>query len=263
MRQTNLTNMIKNIIHYLPSSIKDRFRNTFVELYYLKYLKGTKEVEFKIPCGEFSFEVGEGGPYTSPTTWPAQADYPEPVIINEFCDILGSEDVFYNIGAGFGYYYGVATVAGVPENSIYCFEPDSYRRGILMKNISSDSHHIGEFIGEKEDRKEGIISIDSFADNNSPPTVIKMDIQGHELSAIQGMVNTLREYRPRLYVEVHPELIFGGTIENILDILSSEGYKIETVNHRSPDANWSEPTQSDFVEKSENGVDYFLRAVPQ
>lgn len=89
-----------------------------------------------------------------------------------------------------------------------------------------------------------------------------MDIQGHELSAIRGMRKTLEEYKPKLYVELHPKLISDGDVDDILELLISMGYRVETINHRSQNASWSEPTQNDLANKSENGVDYFLRAIP-
>lgn len=131
-------------------------KGTFVEHYYKRYLRfqeksrGTECVEFNIPCGKFDFEVIKGRSYTSPDTWSAQADYPEPVIVDEFCDVLGPNEVLYNIGAGFGYYHGVATVAGVPDDSIYCFESDSYYSSILEENIPDNSHNIMAFVGEEK-----------------------------------------------------------------------------------------------------------------
>lgn len=257
--------MIQKLVNHLPSVITHRMKGTFIERYYQRYKIETaskEEAEFDIPCGKFEFKVLEGGNYTSPDTWPAQASYPEPVIVDEFCDILNPGEVFYNIGAGFGYYSKVATVAGIPDDSIYCFESDRRSSSILQENTPDNSHNITKFVGENEDNENNIISIDEFVQSNTAPGIVKMDIQGNELSAVRGMKKTLQEYKPKLYVELHPELIPNGNVDDIFKLLTHMEYDIKTVNHRSKSASWSAPTENDLRNKSENGTDYFLRATP-
>jgi hypothetical protein len=256
--------MMQTIIRHLPSELKNQLKNTPVERWYHKYRRRTEETSFKIPCGELGFEVIEGGTYTHPDTWAAEASYPEPVIVDEFCDILGHTDVFYNIGAMFGYYSCIASVAGVSEENIYSFEPKRQKFQILKENTSDEAHNIQAFIGEEPSSPNSdVISLDSFVRENYEPTVVKMDIQGHEYSAISGMHNILETHRPRLYIEMHPELIEDGGVTEVLEILDSKDYNIQTINHRSKQASWSEPTPDDLDQKGENGVDYYLRGVPE
>jgi hypothetical protein len=262
--------MIRGLVSALPTSVTNQFRGTFIHQYYRYYLQlqlpkkwfGTERAEFTIPCGKFDFEVWKGGNYTSPDTWPSEADYPEPIVVDEFCDILTSNSTFYNIGAGFGYYHRVASVAGVPDDSIYCFEADSETASLLDKNLPSESQKVRAFVSDKVNNQDNQISIDYFVDDTNYPTVIKIDIQGSELSAVRGMRDTLEKYAPVLYVELHPKLITDGSVDDMFSLLRSIGYSIETVNHRSRGASWSTPEKSDFTDKSENGVDYFMRATP-
>jgi len=49
------------------------------------------------------------------------------------------------------------------------------------------------------------ISLDDFVyrDGNPPPDVIKMDIEGGEVLAIEGMTNLLEEMPPLIFIEIH------------------------------------------------------------
>lgn len=261
--------MLQRVVRLIPSRWKTQFHDTIFEDLYYRYidlkkeLRWTESVWFSIPCGEFEFDVVKNGSYTSEDTWPAEAEYPEPVIVDEFCEILTQDDVFYNIGAGFGYYYYVARAAGVPTNQIYCFEADEPTVRILAENIAEDTPRISAFVSdEHSDEEPPSIIIDTFIEEHVAPTVIKIDIQGHEYSAIFGMETTLETHKPTLYVEVHPELMDDGSVDEIIEFLESKAYEVDTVNHRAKDSAWSTPTDDDLAEKSENGVDYFLRGRP-
>ena len=60
-----------------------------------------------------------------------------------------------------------------------------------------------------------------------PPHLIKIDIEGMELPALQGMTETLRQHRPDLYMEMH-----GATMDHkdanvraIVDFVQALGYR--------------------------------------
>jgi len=60
----------------------------------------------------------------------------------------------------------------------------------------------------ESDFKKSTLSIDDFVREHKVPRVdlIKMDIEGAELPAIRGAVETLRKYRPRLAISVYHSL---------------------------------------------------------
>lgn len=67
-----------------------------------------------------------------------------------------------------------------------------------------------------------------------PPDFIKIDIEGMELKALQGMCETLRTKRPDLYIELH-----GTTLENkqenailVMSLLVQFDYEIVNVETR-------------------------------
>ena len=55
--------------------------------------------------------------------------------------------------------------------------------------------------------KEGIevnaIQLDDFATQYEPPTVVKLDIEGHAGAALRGMRRSLSQCKPILFLELH------------------------------------------------------------
>jgi len=135
-------------------------------------------------------------------------------------------DTILDIGANIGFYSKILAGLTGPAGKVYCFEPDSVNFSHLLRNtktIDSKTHGtiipINKAVAEttktlklytskllnvdhrtyKVDNFENEISIpatsiDDFVSSSGNVKVdfIKMDIQGFELSALKGMVNTLR-----------------------------------------------------------------------
>jgi len=61
------------------------------------------------------------------------------------------------------------------------------------------------------------------------PDVVKIDVDGHELRVVEGLGETLRQNRPLLFLEVHPQWIAAdprnGTLRALIDELQSIGYR--------------------------------------
>jgi FkbM family methyltransferase len=78
-------------------------------------------------------------------------------------------------------------------------------------------------LGHTIEIEKSTISIDDFvADKKIVPDFIKMDIEGAESIAIRGMVNTLKNHRPEIFMELHS---FGRLtlVENAREIAAVLG----------------------------------------
>jgi FkbM family methyltransferase len=71
-----------------------------------------------------------------------------------------------------------------------------------------------------------IDSLDSqIAVNNLPkPDFIKIDVEGLELDVLRGMTETISDYKPEIFVELH-----GVSEKDIVELLLSHQYKIHQV----------------------------------
>jgi hypothetical protein len=71
---------------------------------------------------------------------------------------------------------------------------------------------------------------------------VKIDVEGAELSVLRAAQATLEEFRPDVFVEVHPRELRdqGYEVVNLKAILADRGYKLRWTRHRSQvtDATW-------------------------
>lgn len=181
---------------------------------------------------------------------------------------LEPDDVFYDIGANVGMY--TCFVGQVlPAEQIIAFEPHPtnvrrLRENLNLNGIGADivdcalSNEEGESelvvdrrdeagagrhalaVGEEEKTMtiELITGDTLVAENRIPaPTIIKIDIEGAELSALRGLRESLAESCRLCYVEVHPDRIerYGGTAEEIETFFSELGFHTERIHERKDD----------------------------
>ena len=59
------------------------------------------------------------------------------------------------------------------------------------------------------------------------PDVMKVDVEGYEIFALRGARRILKEDRPVLFLEAHPQRIreLGGSMRELWDLLSEAGYR--------------------------------------
>jgi hypothetical protein len=57
--------------------------------------------------------------------------------------------------------------------------------------------------GVRETHPVVTVTLDWIADNFHPPAVLKLDVEGSELAALQGGMRLLAKHRPAIFVEVH------------------------------------------------------------
>lgn len=106
------------------------------------------------------------------------------------------------------------------------FEPcalsDTHDVGYLMldpKNPANHQINISSQSGEKVELK----TLDSLVENEKHITLVKIDVQGHELEVLVGGTETLKKHSPILLVEIDNR-VESSSAEKIWKYLDSVGY---------------------------------------
>jgi FkbM family methyltransferase len=70
--------------------------------------------------------------------------------------------------------------------------------------------------------------------------LIRMDLEGYEVEVIRGMAETIKNYSPRLLVELHPHVVGPEAIVGYLRDLKALGYELDWVldNERDRPIRW-------------------------
>jgi FkbM family methyltransferase len=77
------------------------------------------------------------------------------------------------------------------------------------------------------------ISIDRFCSERSlAPDVIKIDVEGAEFGVLKGAEATLRHYRPRIFLSVHPTQLkmLGSSSEALSQLIENIGYRCHEID---------------------------------
>jgi hypothetical protein len=88
-------------------------------------------------------------------------------------------------------------------------------------------------VGNKEDNEtESIIyevktdTLDNFTkEKNIIPDVIKIDVEGHELSVLKGAENFISKHHPTLIIEIEQRHHKNIHIESVFESFNQNGYK--------------------------------------
>lgn len=172
-------------------------------------------------------------------------------------DSIQSSKVFFDIGANIGYYSSIAGLLN-KQCKVFSFEPIPQTYEKLRKNITLNAltnvtaYNFGFLDQEKEiymffncnesgaaslENIRGIAetckteckftTIDTFVRTHKVmPDLIKIDIEGAELFALKGAVETLRIGNPILYIEILRKWCakFGHTAVDVFCFLHDLGY---------------------------------------
>lgn len=160
-----------------------------------------------------------------------------------------SGEILLDIGAFVGWHtIRAARIVG-SAGRVICLEPDPGNRQQLENNLALNQitnctviplgawSQTGRKLGWYTEKSPDCCRID---EDESPRTVqtttiddlvsqmrlerldwIKMDVEGAEVEALRGAERTLREYRPRLFIEIH------DTVRPVKELLKLYEYSIE------------------------------------
>src|ERR1700738_267133 len=87
-----------------------------------------------------------------------------------------------------------------------------------------------------------VSTLDALLALHKLPSVdlIRMDLEGYEVEVIRGMAETIKNYSPRLLVELHPHVVGAEAMVGYLRQLKAFGYELDWVldNERDRPIRW-------------------------
>jgi len=181
-----------------------------------------------------------------PSAWTAAVgNCHESAVMTMLPRLIRVGSVVYDIGANIGLY--ATPFLSLVKNSgyVYCFEPNPVAAHYLSHNLAAtgatnylilplaiadrggtidltlnpDNHGLGSVAFAKQGVK---IKVDAMTLDAAvarfgfrPPDVIKMDIEGGETLAINGMLETIERHRPALIFELHGRQAARETLKGL------------------------------------------------
>jgi FkbM family methyltransferase len=186
----------------------------------------------------------------------------EEPLIRKFDARTSENDVVWDVGGHIGL-WTCLLADGLPNGSIVVFEPHPENAAALRRNITLNGYQNAsvEEVAltakpEEQDIKEdsdsstytltdgGTTTVstttgDEITKRIGTPTAMKIDIEGAELEAIDGMENALSDC-DFLMCEVHP--MHGVEVVEVVSRLKSHGFTIEQDEHRGRPILWADRT---------------------
>jgi FkbM family methyltransferase len=174
-------------------------------------------------------------------------------------------DTFLDVGANIGYYTLIAARIVGPEGRVFAFEPDPVNFELLRKNVEANGHSnvtlvnkavsdrggtLRLFVNEANrgdhriyDSRDGrrslsiqAVALDGFFKKlDRKIQFIKMDIQGAEARALEGMKGLIRSNRPlKLVTEFSPGSLklCGSDPAKYLKSLQKLGFRVREISEK-------------------------------
>lgn len=179
----------------------------------------------------------------------------EPEQTSAFVNTLKNGMIFFDIGANVGYYTILGARLVGSQGKVFAFEPliqnlyHLYRHTLLNKtnNVTivsaacSDTLSLAIF-SAGENSATGHLGEENDTDNKFPvltisidevvqrlhvfPSVIKIDVEGAELSVLKGAKGTLRKEKPKIFLSTHSDVLR----KTCLEYLREYGYAYEVLS---------------------------------
>lgn len=178
-------------------------------------------------------------------------------------EVIKEGDFVLDIGANIGYYVLLESKLVGSSGKVYALEPISYNLERLIVNCklnniinvrifhlaASDKNGIIKIYIPRESnlcstqfnpninyigvKTVNCVTIDSFLEKYGKPSLIRMDVEGHESKIIKGMYNTL-DFDVKLLIEIHGHLMTEKEIKDMFIILREKGYEVKfaAVDHK-------------------------------
>jgi FkbM family methyltransferase len=162
-----------------------------------------------------------------------------------------------DIGCNIGYYALLEAEKVGPTGKVIAIEPEPENARLFLHNLQANGyqnvvfHQVaisdrnGTFalrVSEKSNRHSlhsvpwpttdlpvSVRTLDSLIAKDPPKSLdlVRMDLEGHEVVVLHGMLETIERYSPRLLIEIHPDLIGTEGVVEWLGSLKDLGYRPE------------------------------------
>jgi FkbM family methyltransferase len=173
----------------------------------------------------------------------------DPFLYRMASSLVRAGDSVWDVGANVGLFsFSAGFVAG-REGSMLAVEPDEFLCGLLRRSHALNAEKLGKFaiVNAAASSQVGIVqfepsqhsramskivssstpkartipavTLDSLLEEFPPPSILKIDVEGHELQVLQGAKRVLAEARPTIWSEVSHE-----NSRNVADLLHAAGY---------------------------------------
>ena len=172
-------------------------------------------------------------------------------------EIKKSNGDFVDVGANVGFYS--LLFASISSKSVFAFEPLDYNSNQLRKNcdlngfqnisifsfgLSDHSdysnihyHVFNKGAADSSTNRDGLSflkksqnvkfeRLDTIKGLSNNISLMKIDVEGHELNVIKGARQTIQNQRPDIFVEIHPEILDsqGQSTSELIEYVFEMGY---------------------------------------
>ncbi len=224
----------------------------------------------------------------------------EPYVTDEIRRLLKPSMVFIDIGANIGYFAMMAASMVGPTGKVYAFEPNPDNCQMIERSIEANGFeniHLfqnavaeakqsfnldvggtnsnGRIIdfspeaipGQAEPILVEAVVLDEALTNLERVDVIKLDIEGAEPRAWQGMQQIVKKFRPILVFEFSPDLIqvtSHVTAESFLDEIINQHYDLYILERTKDKSSQSQTKQQILKTHAASGQTHLdLVAIPK
>ncbi len=202
----------------------------------------------------------------------------EPLTTELIKKILKEGMICVDLGCNLGYYALLESKLVKNTGKIFAFEPspvtyEHFRKNLELNETSNvESYNIA--IGNIDDKIKFLLSkksnwcrviddstnvsnsniievpmitLDSFASKHSLKKIdfIRMDIEGYEDKAYDGMTQVIKQFKPSLYMEIHPHFMGLERTKSFFEKLKKDGYEIKYFTQRITDTPWISDPKND------------------
>jgi FkbM family methyltransferase len=178
---------------------------------------------------------------------------------NKLIELANNKKTVFDIGGHIGLTAIPLSKVIDKQGIVYVFEPSNNNRYYLNKHLEYNNIKnvkvIDKLLGNKPNKNIDFyelkdvsgtpsivkvkddfikttkeqITLDNFCEENHlVPELIKIDIEGAEIYALEGSIKTIKTYKPEIILSFHPKHIekLGKTKKDLFDILYELNYEI-------------------------------------